>query len=83
VHTSTPCFKKSNDTLIFLNNSVKNEPNLVIFGIWNPEETSYQMFINGVGRGMWIIERKGSFGVNVGHPIEINGDFFAYLCKIA
>jgi len=33
-----PCFLKSDDTLILKNNSVKNEPILVIFGTENPEE---------------------------------------------
>jgi len=35
-------FQKSDDILIFKNNSVKNEPALVSFGTWNPKETSHQ-----------------------------------------
>jgi len=38
--------QKNEDTLIFKNNSVKNEPILVIFGARNPEETSHQTIIN-------------------------------------
>jgi len=38
--------QKNNDILVFKNNSVKNEPILVIFGIWNPKEMSHQMIIN-------------------------------------
>jgi len=38
-------FQESDDTLVFLN-KVKNEPVLVIFGAWNPAETSHQMIIN-------------------------------------
>ena len=31
--------------------------------------------------GWWSSKRKGSLGVNVGHPVVTNGDFVAWLCE--
>jgi len=46
--------------------------------------------VSGVGRGMdvldgvVVIEGEGQFlGVNLRHPILINGEFVAYLCGSA
>jgi len=38
--------------------------------------------VSGVDRRMGVLDRRmrrGSFGVNVGHPIVTNGDFVAQL----
>jgi len=44
--------------------------------------------VNGVSRGMGVLDfggdrrrGRGSFGVNVGHPIVTNGDFVVSLRK--
>jgi len=43
--------------------------------------------VNGVGQGMGVLDgndvprrRRGSFGMNLGRPIETNRDFVAWLC---
>jgi len=38
--------KKNLPTLYFLNNSVKNWPILMIFGLWNPDKIWHQKLIN-------------------------------------
>ena len=44
--------------------------------------------VSGVGRAMGVLDGgsdrrrgKGCFGVNLGHPIVINGDSVGQLCK--
>jgi len=46
VHTLYIVFHNNDAIYIFLNNWLKNEPILIIFGVWNAKETSHQKCTN-------------------------------------
>jgi len=60
-NANTPCFKKAMPTMSYLNNSVTNEPILIIFGAHNFKETSRQK--HGLYNPIWYWHIKWSLHV--------------------